>query len=248
MWKRICGTAWLGAGALAMTTSPAAAEGVAQAFEAAPGGTLTVRAEQAKLHVRGGDGNKLRVAIERRGDDAEDIEDDFDIDFEHTSDGLRLTVERRGRFFWNGLRQLSITVETPREFNADLKSSGGGVQVARLTGTVRAETSGGGLRFTDVQGPVTGRTSGGSIQVSGAAGNVDVTTSGGSISIGTAAGSVRARTSGGRIHIEQASGAVSAKTSGGSIKIGQAFSSVDAVTSAAAFRQRSPGSRRPTIG
>ena len=233
MSKAICRGAMLSVGALA--TVSAADQGIEREFSVAAGGTLVVVADDAKLDVRGGGGtDTVRVAIRRGDDDAEAIEDDYDIPFDQSDNTLRVDVERRSSGLlgiFGNRRALSITVETPRAFGADLKTSGGGIAVANLSGSVAVETSGGALRFEDIDGDVDGRTSGGSIRLLGAASSVDLTTSGGSIAAETVRGPARMRTSGGKIAIDRAEGPLYAKTSGGSIEIKTALDAVEATTS-----------------
>ena len=233
MSKAICRGAMLSVGALA--TVSAAGQGIEREFSVAAGGTLVVVADDAKLDVRGGGGtDAVRVAIRRGDDDAEAIEDDYDIAFDQSDNTLRVDVERRSSGLlgiFGNRRALSITVETPRTFSADLKTSGGGIAVANLSGSAAVETSGGSLRFEDIDGDVDGRTSGGSIRLLGAASSVDLTTSGGSIAATTVRGPARMRTSGGKIAIDRAEGPLYAKTSGGSIEIKTALDAVEATTS-----------------
>src|SRR5262249_32492143 len=110
-----------------------------------------------------------------------------------------------------------FVISVPDKFNVDLKTSGGGIAVAKLSGDVRTETSGGGFDFTNVRGPVHGHTSGGGIQLKDCEGNISIETSGGSIHIADHKGDISAHTSGGEVKIERVEGEVDAETSGGSI-------------------------------
>ena len=127
------------------------------------------------------------------------------------------------------------TVSVPSAFQAQLKTSGGGISVSDLTGEVKAVTSGGSLKFGRLRGPLDGKTSGGSvrvtdcqgdlkiktsgggIEVSGGSGNVDGITSGGSVKVRNFDGAVRIGSSGGGITIENVTGRIEGSTSGGSI-------------------------------
>lgn len=217
-----------------LTLSGAALAAINHDFDvAADGGKLVVEAEGARLNVRGGSGNQVRVAISRGSDDADEIEDDYDIEFSQRGDSVTVTLEhRRGWSFSNWFsKSLVVEIDLPTRFDVDLRSSGGSVTVRDLIGNTRAQTSGGSLRFEDVDGPIYGRTSGGSIYLEGTTGDADVVTSGGSIRIGKVDGAINARTSGGSISIEQAGGPVFAKTSGGSINVGEVQGAIEASTS-----------------
>jgi hypothetical protein len=45
------------------------------------------------------------------------------------------------------------TLRVPRNFNSDLRTGGGTIIGAELTGTMSADTSGGKLKFTHLRGP-----------------------------------------------------------------------------------------------
>lgn len=232
MVKRVCCGAALALSALGASVAGAEEVAIERSFNLAPGGVLTVVAERASVDVRGGS-EGVGVAISRRDDDAAAIEADFDIAFEQTDAGLRLSVLPKDgllpKFGWN--KAVRIAVRTPRDFGVDVATSGGSVGVVGVSGAVVAATRGGSLRFEDVPGAVTGSTSGGSIRHTGRSASVVLETSGGSIGVGEVDGDVSAQTSGGRINVAKAGGAVAAKTSGGSIRIDAAGGAVQAKTS-----------------
>jgi DUF4097 and DUF4098 domain-containing protein YvlB len=224
------GARWLLAAALGLCGT-AAADPIQESFSVSNGGKLTIDADSARLEVRGSDTDQLQITISRRNDDAEDIEDDYTVEFSQEDNSVRLDVERRNKFWFSSGRSLVITVSLPTEFDVDLQTSGGNVDIQNLTGVITSRTSGGSLRFENVDGPIHGRTSGGSIHLDGTSSTADLKTSGGGIQIGQVDGEVLARTSGGNISIERAGGTVSAHTSGGRIKVDEVHGSIDAKTS-----------------
>lgn len=220
--------------------------GILRVFETGATGELVVEAERATVEVRGGS-DSVRVSITRRGDDADAIEEDYDIAFEQTGDRVhvqalrrediirgRLKLARDGRdgedgedggswgetCLWRcrGPRGIAIAIDVPDGFGAELRTTGGTVSVAGLAGPLAARTSGGSIHVADVPGAVTTRTSGGSIRHSGTSATMNAKTSGGSIELAAVEGDVYATTSGGKIDIGEAGGGVQAKTSGGSIR------------------------------
>ncbi len=213
-----------------------AEEGILRVFETGAAGELVVEAESATVDVRGGS-DGVRVSITRRDDDADAIEDDYEIAFEQTGDHVHVQALRRESILGNwGRRSIAIAIEVPAGFSAELKTTGGTVSVADLAGPLAARTSGGSVRIADVPGAITAHTSGGSIQHRGASATVDAKTSGGSIALAEVEGDVYAKTSGGKIDIERAGGSVSATTSGGGIDIGEAGGAVQAKTSGGSIR------------
>ena len=212
-------------------TTAVFANGLEQSFDVSRGATLDVVAEGARLEVEGG-ASEVVVSITRGNDSREEIEDDYEIDINASSERVSVHVERRRRLSgWFGGRSLEIRIDTPTRIDLDLETSGGSVKIEDIEGTVDARTSGGSMHFERIDGDIKGRTSGGSIEISGAVANADVTTSGGSIELDDVTGEVRARTSGGRIEVGHVGGDVVAKTSGGSIDIDAVDGAVDATTS-----------------
>ncbi len=110
------------------------------------------------------------------------------------------------------------TLVVPAKYNLEVRTAGGSISVADITGNVAAHTSGGNLKFGKVKGEIKAHTSGGSISLEDVKGNADVETSGGSIKVGNVEGNVSAHTSGGSIQVGAVSGAMKGHTSGGSIR------------------------------
>jgi len=109
---------------------------------------------------------------------------------------------------WSGRCSMDAryTVRVPKSFNSELRTGGGTIMVAEITGTMSADTSGGKLKFTHLKGPTGATTSGGSIELSGCDGPLKVDTSGGRIEASDGSGSLEARTSGGSIVVRNFAG------------------------------------------
>lgn len=154
------------------------------------------------------------------------------------------------------LSPVSFDVRIPLRFNVDLETKGGGVDVEKLEGELRAATAGGDIHTGDVTGPVRvetagggivlgnigqrleAHTAGGSIRVGNVRGDVQLETSGGEISAGLIEGTVRAETAGGDITLRGTTGPVIAETAGGQIRIGESGSSVRAETAGGSIHLR----------
>lgn len=231
MRRPICCGAALSLGALGALGAPAAhAAAIEHEFEVSAGGLLVVAAERASVDVRGGS-ETARVEISRGEDDAAAIEADYGIAVERTDAGLALRVAPKERLLPRMNRpSVKIAVWVPRNFRAEVASTGGSVSVASLSGDVAARTSGGSLRLTNLAGAVTGHTSGGSIRHAGTSARVDFVTTGGAIDIGEVEGEASAKTTGGSITLASAGGAIAARTSGGSIRIASAGDAINAKT------------------
>lgn len=151
---------------------------------------------------------------------------------------------------WKKGLSIAFKVFTPRNFTTDLKTSGGSIRLASLTGEQNFATSGGSIHVGDLKGTIKGRTSGGSIEAincsddvylttSGGSikaekllGNITLKTSGGSLSLDGLNGKIEATTSGGGVRAESIQGELLARTSGGSIRMKNLSASVTATTSA----------------
>ena len=225
--------------AFAVAATPIASASIERTFAVSPGGSLVIDAEASDVRVSGG-ADQARIAVVRGEDGDADIREDFDVAFHQSGDRVQLTIRVRDRSFWRRIwperRHLRVDVDLPREFDVDVKTSGGDLRVVRLSGDIDVHTSGGDIRFRDVDGPIRGRTSGGDIRLDGTSGTADIETSGGDIELGTIGGEVTARTSGGDITVRRASAAVEVKTTGGNIVIREASEGVQAKTSGGSVR------------
>jgi DUF4097 and DUF4098 domain-containing protein YvlB len=209
-------------------------------FNAAPGGQLVLTADRGSIEVKTADVESVAIEVTRKAGGstsaAEERLKKHVVDFSQEGNQVTVTAKydggRTSGWFgnWRDL-QVHFDVTVPRKFNVDLKTAGGSIKVAALTGKVQAHTSGGSLTFGEITGPLTGRTSGGSINVAGCKGRVDVQTSGGSISLGSVDGDVTAHTSGGSINAKNLAGKAVVETSGGSIHVAEIKGQIEANTS-----------------
>jgi DUF4097 and DUF4098 domain-containing protein YvlB len=146
---------------------------------------------------------------------------DLNITAEQGSSGVTVTARKahRGWFDWFnfGQEHVHFTIDVPRDYSIELRTSGGYLDVRKVNGPVRGSTSGGGIVVQDVTGSVKMHTSGGSIDAERLNGTTELGTSGGSISVADARGDLDAHTSGGGIRLKNIDGSVKADTSGGSV-------------------------------
>jgi len=210
---------------------------IRRTFDAAPGGRLVVEVSGARVNVVGTSGSQVDIVYTRivgAGSPA----DEEQILAEHTvtmeQSGNTISIIERGQdsnggglgsFIGSLLRgrvgvhkQYELTVEVPRQFKLDLRTSGGRIDVGEIEGSVQVRTSGGRITLHHIAGNVDGRTSGGGIDLDSVEGYVTVRTSGGGIDSVNTHGSLSLRTSGGSISIDEHQGNVDGRTSGGSIR------------------------------
>ncbi len=214
---------------LAFTSSLYAVDGdIQRSFKTGKGGRLTLSSDLGSIEVATGAGDNVEVKIlfeKNRGSERSfrDAMDKIDVDLKQSGKNVSVTLDVKDKTFslWNSIGKyvrVRFKITVPDEYNVDLGTSGGSIEVDDLKGEVFAHTSGGSLRFGHIYGKVNGKTSGGSISLEGCEGDAVIKTSGGGISIGKVKGNVRAGTSGGTINIEEVRGDIDAKTSGGSIR------------------------------
>jgi DUF4097 and DUF4098 domain-containing protein YvlB len=200
-----------------------------QTFAAQPGGTLTVDTQGGNIRVVPGSDHEVKVeahlVFPKAGSDAEADAIMKDIGFSVGPSANGVTAVARGRSKRSLLPtahrsvRVSFTVTVPTRFHANLKTSGGDLEIERLGGDLVAESSGGDLRLGHIAGKVEATTSGGDVRLASADGAVRIESSGGDINVGRIAASARLTTSGGDIDVADASDAVLAKTSGGDVRV-----------------------------
>ena len=148
-------------------------------------------------------------------------EDEFEIIILQRGNTIIASVSKL-RSGWNwrgGDPSFSFEIRTPANSTAELRTSGGNIRVAGLTGNQELRTSGGNITLENLSGNTEARTSGGNINVNSFSGNLNARTSGGNIRLDDISGSADVRTSGGNIRGDKISGNLEAVTSGGSINI-----------------------------
>ena len=158
-----------------------------------------------------------------------------------SKEGNTVTVRARRtnsdkRWNWSGSITMDAryNVRVPKQFSADLRTSGGTIAANGISGEVKADTSGGKLKFSQLgaveradqrrrhcderlPGPLVVSTSGGDIETEGGSGKLDARTSGGAISVRNFTGDTEVKTSGGKLTLENIKGRLTGKTSAGAI-------------------------------
>lgn len=222
------------------TALAATEEQLNKRFPIEPGGKLVVDVDFGSIAVTTAETDEVAVDVWRKVSrkskaDEEAFLRDRPVTF--TKEGNTVTVRSHCKtkigLSWSGWSRTEgkYTITVPAHFNAQLKTSGGGIDVSDLTGDVKAHTSGGGLHFARLHGPVDGDTSGGSIHVADCEGTLKVHTSGGGIDVAGGAGSLDGDTSGGSVKVKDFRGPARVHTSGGGITVENIAGKLDGSTS-----------------
>jgi DUF4097 and DUF4098 domain-containing protein YvlB len=213
---------------LALATTAAfglSEENINQQLDGAPGGKLIVDVDFGTIDVAAGTDDKITIDAHRKIDsnnEAQEKEYMTAAPVVITKEGNTVTIRSRRQqkdrnLNWSGNCNMDAryTVRVPRNFHSELRTGGGTIIGAELTGTMSADTSGGKLKFTHLRGPTGATTSGGSIELNGCEGAVKVDTSGGRIESVDGSGSLEAHTAGGAIMVRNFGGDTKVETSGG---------------------------------
>ena len=196
----------------------------------APGGEFRLDTDMGKVTVTGTSEPDVRVVITSRRKDLDEL---LTFRYEESAGLASIVARKKHKFDWftSSGNYVQYEVRVPTESRVWIDTSGGGITISNIHGTVRADTSGGGIGITDVVGDVEADTSGGGISISKIRGRVKADTSGGGVEASDIEGPVQAESSGGSIELERVTGDIDADTSGGGIRIVEAGGRVKADTS-----------------
>lgn len=148
-------------------------------FAVDAGDTLRLRTDVGALHIRTHDQSYVEMEVTVRGE----REDRFELEHEQNDDTLTIIgkMDRQGGWSWGNSLKVEFELVVPKEFDLELHTSGGSIDIEDLLGDVDARTSGGSVNVGNITGRVDLHTSGGSIKTEAIVGPLDAHTSGGSI-------------------------------------------------------------------
>jgi len=187
----------------------------------ADGGLLKLETDVGTIDIDSHAKNTVLVEVEISGND----EDKMRVDIKKSGDDVLINgdLNRSGFGFGSTSIRVSYKITLPENYNIDVDTSGGSIEIEDLKGKVDAHTSGGSISVEDVEGDVSIKTSGGSLELENIIGKINAKTSGGSIKLklpNSPIQETRVKTSGGSITAYLAKDVavnLSAKTSGGRV-------------------------------
>lgn len=190
-------------------------------FEVSGRGTLLVDTHTGSIKVTGSDANEVVIHASLRG--GRRAVDRFEITA-HVS-GNDVTVRgRRDRddflslsWLFGGGMDVRYTISVPRNYDVQVVTSGGDLELSDFNGRAYGRTSGGNVNVAGVNGLVEIYTSGGNVRGAKLTGDVNARTSGGNVRFEGVVGPVNARTSGGDVRMINIDGRLNARTSGGDV-------------------------------
>lgn len=188
-----------------------------KSFNVNKGGKLYVSVDGGEISISVWEKNEVYVK-------AEGLDEDEIDRLKMTQSGNNVNIEYRNRRWWgSSSRRLRFEINMPAQFDTDLHTSGGDIELrGSVSGRIKGSTSGGDVIIENVLkgGVVDLSTSGGNMRAGNVEGDVKLRTSGGDIELGKVSGEVSVNTSGGNIMVESVGKTLKASTSGGDIVIG----------------------------
>jgi len=206
-------------GLVALTASLFAADKqYNETFSFNPGGDLVMDLRVGNVDIQSWDRDE--VAFEADVNGSSKFVKDYKFDFDHSSNRLEINGDLPyRRWNWNFRSKVRVTLKVPQNCHLDIRTSGGNISAANVSGHSQLRTSGGNLDLSNLEGELVAKTSGGHIKVKRVFGKTYLSTSGGNIHLEDLDGDITAKTSGGNVDLLGVAGEIVAKTSGGNIEI-----------------------------
>lgn len=161
---------------------------------------------------------RVHLEVNSNDSNAQRILDGFTLVTRNGPDGVLLLARAPHR---NWGQHLSVTFEVtvPRNYNLDISTQAGNVQVGDIEGRVAIATDGGNISTGQIGDAARLVTDGGHISVKNAGNDLVATTGGGNITVGPVAGTALLRTGGGHIRVDSIGGVGRLETGGGNISL-----------------------------
>lgn len=188
-------------------------------FTIASGGLLNIVTDIGAIDIDTHAKETVLVRVEITGKN----EEDMNVSFKKSGDNVSIKGDLDRSLLGNKQLNVMYQITLPQNYNVDIDTSGGSIEIEDLKGKVDARTSGGSISLEDMQGDVDIKTSGGSLDLDNIIGRIEARTSGGSIKLKLPKNPTKdskVKTSGGAITAYLAKNAavnLSAKTSGGRV-------------------------------
>jgi hypothetical protein len=141
-------------------------------YQLQPGGRVEVTNVNGRIDVEPSQGNSVEVIAQKsaRGATSEAAKQALDriqITEDASPAGIRIEtkLQRTGGLFNHGGLEVSYTVRVPAGAEVRFSTVNGGIDLAGLTGRIKAETTNGGIKARDVTGAIDASTTNGGVDV-----------------------------------------------------------------------------------
>jgi len=173
-----------------------------ETFKVNKNGTLKVEISSGDIRLSVWDRDEVRVIYD---------DDSYSTRIKQSGNNINITSDDNS----------DLDISIPSEYNLNLNTSGGDVNVqGNIKGTIKINTSGGDITVKSVSGNISVNTAGGDIFCENIQGEAMLNSSGGDINVGMVSGTCKINTGGGDIHVDYISESLSITTGGGNIKSG----------------------------
>lgn len=196
------------------------ADTITESFNVGSGGTLYLKTDSGSVDIETHSSDQVLLEVITEGKSA----DDFEVTHEVKGNNVNVFGDMDGGWGWSRQLKVQFRVTVPENYNLEIDTAGGSIDIEDLTGDIDAHTSGGSISVGKVTGDVELDTSGGSITTEEIYGPLDAHTSGGSINVTFAnqlTEDAELNTSGGSITaylVPDIKVDINASTSGGRVK------------------------------
>ncbi len=234
---------------VAFMASTASAQDVHRTFDASSGGKLILDLETGgSIVITGWNRNEVEVSVSIDGRDADDVI----LEFDESSRAIEIFTEFESR---RSRADVDFEINVPSEFNLEISTSGGDVEIEGVSGSIEGSSMGGDLELRNLSGNIdmstmggdiwlsdseidgSLHTMGGDVDINDVVGNIDGTTMGGDVTYnnvksvrGGARNKVTISTMGGDVDVDEALYGADIHTMGGDISVESAGEFVSATT------------------
>ena len=190
-----------------------------QAFAVKPGDKLVVDVHLGNVRVSTWDQNDVRILVRSKGAGVTEFLKHHHTTMSQHGAEVRVTAKTD---FWHSSNSQQVDVDyeiqTPKNFDADVKDGAGNMDVSGLDGTVVATTGAGNVLMANTAGKFTVHSGAGNMQLENTAGTVTLHTGAGNMDATQCAGALEMNTGAGNIDIGQFAGdSAQAKTGTGNV-------------------------------
>ncbi len=130
---------------------------IEERFKVQTGQTLSIDVQHADVVIETGDSNEAHVRVELHSNDMEKAKARFDrmkFRVAQVGDEVRIESESpRINWSWNGKFAINVFVTIPQEFNAELRTTHGDIDLDDINGFVLLNTTHGDITAGSIRGP-----------------------------------------------------------------------------------------------
>jgi DUF4097 and DUF4098 domain-containing protein YvlB len=197
------------------------------------GQRLRVSVDLGNVVIKSQDSGKIDYTVHLEADgsarDAKQLLKTFIVTSRTDADGVvvrGLTTNKQDA----GRLWITVQINVPMNYNLDVSTGGGNIQIDDVNGRAFLTTAGGNISSGNVNGPARFVTKGGHITARNIGGDWAATTGGGHITAGTIGGIATLHTDGGHIQVGGIGGPGHLTTGGGNVYVGHSASQLVAET------------------